>query len=68
MTPLTKEQAIVVSAYTGVLACEFPDLHEAIEERLGRPVFTHELGSGPVWDEIKAAFRDDFMALAPKDR
>jgi hypothetical protein len=63
MTPLTKEQAIVVSGYTSILICNFADLHQEIEKRLGRPVFTHEMPS--LEDEIQAAFRDDFLALAP---
>lgn len=64
MNPLTKEQAVVVSAYTGVLICEFSDMHKAIEDRLG-PVWTHQLAEPEIWSRIKEAFRDDFMALTP---
>ena len=41
---MTKQEKIVVSAYTGVLMCDFKDVHKYIEEKMGRPVFTHELG------------------------
>ena len=63
MTKLTKEQAIIVSAYTGFMACNFSDLHEAVEFRLGRPVFVHELGSEELMKEIRHAFREDFLAI-----
>lgn len=64
MTKLTKEQAIIVSAYTGFMACNFSDLHEAVEFRLGRPIFVHELiGSEELMKEIRHAFLEDFLAI-----
>ena len=39
---MTKHEAIVVSAYTGFLMCDFGDVHEYIEKKLGRPIWTHE--------------------------
>lgn len=62
---LTLEQAITVSAFTGFLICDFSSLHEAIERKLGRPVFTHELADPDVREEIKSAFTADFIALQP---
>ena len=35
MQKLTKEQSIIISAYTGFTACNFGDLHEAVEKKLG---------------------------------
>lgn len=67
MTKLTKEQAVVISAFTGVLACDFGDMHEYIEKKLGRPVFTHEMASEKVMKEIKAATKQDFLSLMPCD-
>lgn len=68
MTPkLTKEQAITISGYTGVLICEFEDLHKDVEKRLGRPVLTHEFADGEFWSEVKALYRDDFINLAPEE-
>ena len=64
MKKLTQEQAIVVSGYTGVLICDFGDLHGDIEKRLGRPVWTGEMPS--IEDEIKGAYKDDFLALFPE--
>lgn len=63
MQQLTKEQAIIISAYTGVLACPFSDLHQFMEERLGRPVFTHEMGDPSFTEELRVATREDFLKL-----
>ena len=40
---MTKQERIIVSAYTGFLMCDYDDLHKYIEEKVGRPVWTHEL-------------------------
>lgn len=63
---MTKEEKIIVSAYTGVLMCNFSDMHEYIEKKLGRPVWTHELADEKVWDEIHAATKADFLELCEK--
>lgn len=66
---LTKEQALAVSGFTGILCCKFSDLHEEIERRIGRPIFTHEMAIDSVWEnEIKPAFKDDFFAMIPVER
>lgn len=66
MQRLTTEQAIAVSAYTGTLICNFSDLHKAVETKLGQSVWAHEFASGELTMQIKKAFRDDFLALAPE--
>lgn len=64
MRRLTAEQAAIIGAYTGVLCGPFSDLHEYIEKKLGRPVFTHELGTaGGLWEKIKDATLEDFLAI-----
>ena len=60
---MTKQEKIVVSAYTGVLMCDFSDLHEYIEKKLGRPVWTHELASEELQKEIRQKTKDDFLEL-----
>ncbi|MEN6622933.1 MAG: hypothetical protein ABFD50_15465 [Smithella sp.] len=67
MTKLTMEQAVVISAYTGILSCPFDKMHEAIEKKLGRPVWTHELASDKVNEEIRKAFRADFLEMIPTE-
>lgn len=60
---MTKHEKIVVSAYTGVLMCNFDELHKYVEEKLGRPVWTHEFASTDIQNEIKDKVRADFLAL-----
>ena len=64
---MTKEEKLIVSAFTGVLMTDFSSLHKFIEEKLGRPVWTHELANKSVWDEIKGAVSKDFMELCKEE-
>ena len=64
---MTKQEKIVVSAYTGVLMCDFDDLHEYIEDKLGRSVWTHELASEAVSAEIKEKSKADFLAICQRE-
>lgn len=65
---MTKEEQVIVSAYTGVLMCDFSDLHKYIEEKLGRPVFTHELCYPSVKAEIKEKTKKDFLRLCEQTK
>lgn len=65
MTPLTREQAIVISAYTGFLICDFADMQEGVEKKLGHPVWTHQFGNETFAKTVREAFRTDFVALRP---
>ena len=60
---LTPEQGIIITGFTGIMCCPFSDFHKDVEARLGRPVFTHELGFPETWEEVKAAYREDFMGM-----
>lgn len=60
---MTKDEKLIVSAYTGVLMCDMGDLQGYIEGVLGRPVWTHELADREVMDEIKKKVKADFLAL-----
>ena len=64
---MTKQEKIIVSAYTGVLMCDFDDMHKYIEEKMQRPVFTHELADEKFFDELKARIKSDFIALCKGD-
>lgn len=63
MPRLTRRQSAVLSAFTGILCGHFSDLHKYAEEKLGRPIFTHEFAFNA--DEVKEAARDDFEAMLP---
>jgi len=63
MQKLTREQAAIIAAYTGYMAGPFDDFHKYIEEKLGRPVWTHEIANPEVNKSIKDAAMPDFMSL-----
>jgi len=67
MQKLTIEQAVVISAYTGFMACPFSAMHAEIEKRLGRSVWTHEMPS-IIDTEIRPAFKDDFISMCVANR
>ena len=51
---MTHEEAVLVSAYTGVLLTKsFKDVQDFCEKLLGRPVFTHELANEGVLKEVQ---------------
>jgi len=61
--PITKEQGLVITGFTGVTAANFGDFQLDVEKRLGRPVFTHELADKNLWEEIKELYRADFLDM-----
>lgn len=61
---MTNREKIIISAYTGLLVCDFSDLHEYIEKALERPVSTRELTDEQVWNEIKEASKDEYEAIS----
>lgn len=63
---MTKREAAIVTAYTGTLIGEIKDFHEYAEEKLSRPVMTHEFGFPETWDELKEESRDEFMNIELK--
>lgn len=66
MNKLTKEQAIIISAYTGILSCSFSDMHDDIEKRLGRGIQTLEFANENFLENIiRPLYREDFLALCP---
>ena len=60
---MTAREAAIVSAYTGLLIGEFSELHKYIEEIMGRPVFTHELGDKKLAQEISNKAAGDFCTI-----
>lgn len=63
---MTDREKAIVMAYTGVTMLKgekFSIFHQYIEEIMKRPVFTHELGSELVWEQIKEASKPDFIRL-----
>ena len=60
---LTREQAAIIGAYTGFLAGPFGDVHELAEQKLGRPIWTHEFANPDVVEQLKVAVTDDFLSI-----
>ncbi len=63
MKKFSKEQAIVITGFTGKLACKFSDFHGDVEKRMGRPVFTHEFGNKEFAKKIEELYRGDFLEM-----
>lgn len=63
---MTKKEAAIIMAYTGTTLLtgeDFSIFHKYIEDKLERPVWTHELADKAVWEQIKEASREDFINL-----
>lgn len=64
---LTKEQAAIIGAYTGISCGPFSDVQGYVEKKLGRPVFTHEFatsfGGKELMHEIKEKVKSDFLEI-----
>ena len=63
MTRLTKEQAAIIGAYTGILSGNFSDMHEYIEKLMGRSVWTYEMGNKEFLAELRVAAKEDFLKI-----
>ena len=61
---MTREEAILLSAYTGfLLVQDFSDVHKFCEDTLGRPIWTHEFADEDVRKEIQDKLRPQIMKL-----
>lgn len=65
---MTNREKAIVMAFTGMCMLtedKFNIFHKYVEELMGRPVYTHELGF--LADEIKEKAKDDFIKLCKED-
>ncbi len=60
---LTKEQSVIISAYTGFLVVNFSDMHEYIEKKMGRPVLTHEMGEIDFCNNLRELVKEDLYSI-----
>ena len=60
---LTEEQAAIMMAFTGISCGPFELFHKYAQEKLDRPVFTHEFAKEELMAEIKEASREDFLSI-----
>ena len=60
---MTKEEKLIVSAYTGVLMVDIVDYYKFVEKKLGRTVYEYEFAFKDTVDQIKSAVKEDFLKL-----
>ena len=60
---LTRRQAAIITAYTGITCGPFDAFHEYAEELMDCPIWTHEFASKQLSAEIKEAAKDDFLNI-----
>ena len=60
---MTKREAAIVSAFTGILIGKFSDMHEYIEEVMDGPVMTHQLGNKEFCQTINDKSKQDFISI-----
>ena len=68
---ITDRERAIIMAYTGttmLVGDKLSIFYGYVEEKLGRPVFTHELAYIETQEELKDAARDDFLALCSGTR
>jgi len=64
---MTKNEAAIITIYTGFLLGEFHDAHEYAEKLMGRPVYTHEFASKEFNTILRKKSKQDFVNLIIKD-
>jgi len=64
---MTRREAAIVTAYTGLLVGSFDDFHEYAEEIMERPIFTHEFGYTSMANTIQEKSRKDFISITIED-
>ena len=45
--------AVIASLSTGVLLCQFEEMHEAAEYLMGHPIWTHHFADKGLWKEMQ---------------
>ena len=60
---MTKREAAVMSAFTGIMIGEFRDMHGYAEEVLDRPIMSHEFANKALCEKLKEATRAEFMKI-----
>jgi len=67
MKQLTRDQAAVIGARTGICFGPFVDIMKYAEKVLGRPVLAHEFSEHIFVEKLKDAARDDLFKIFADD-
>lgn len=63
---LTRRQAAIVGAFTGIACGPFSDIHEYVDSLPGfEGIGTISFADKNVWEQIKRSCREDFLAICP---
>ncbi len=65
---LTRYQAAIIGAYSGILCGPMGDLHQYIEKVMGRPVWTHEMGDSAVMAQVKEKAKPEFLMIVAREK
>lgn len=68
---MTDKEKAIVMAHTGICMLtgeKYGVFHKYIEDIMGRPVYTHELATQSISNEIKEKSRDDFIKLCMEEQ
>lgn len=61
---LTRRQAAIIGAFTGIACGPFADIHEYVDGLPGfKGIGTISFSQEAVWEQIKRACREDFLAI-----
>lgn len=60
---MTKNEAAIISAYTGLLIGNFSDMHQYVEKLFGHSIFTHMFADEDFVQKVKDLSYNDFVQL-----
>ena len=60
---ITKKEAAIISAYTGVLLGDFSEMCKYAEQIVGQPIWTHQYANKDFANKIKQLSKKDFLSL-----
>lgn len=60
---MTRQEAAIVSAYTGYLIGSFDDMQQYVDKLVGYPTWTHMYASKEFTEKIRELSKPDFIAM-----
>lgn len=63
---MTKQERLIISAYTGYLMVKPEDFNKYVNEVMGHPVCMHEMDDDAFWEDLHMKVHDDFTKLCRK--
>lgn len=60
---MTKEEKMIISAYTGVLMVDKVEFYKYASKILKRPVYRYEFEMVNIWETLRREVKEDFLKL-----